>query len=279
VIYLAENSFVEDLFRLQTYYQLLRKFLFVHFVGDILHTASGINDMYLELCIRVEEILKKPELSELAKLPWRPFENILVVDPDYPEGDWEYGGRQLTDNFISKIEELFIKNGKQKFRFLQNESNYVESIEKFIADYKNYKKTYDEKEMEKIKQSIAKRLNANQLIQFELPQISKNSPYQAVLSDLKESNGALNIKNGKQAVVSAGLAMHMMLQIFHKNELDFYNCIILLEKFPEKKKYVTDLHYIREKRNDYGHPNFNKPDLAEAQRVIETSIKIFKDFV
>jgi len=275
---LTENPFVEELFRLRVYYNLLRKLLYVHFEGVTITTDAQINNVYLELCIIVEQILKKPGFSELEKLPWKPFENIFVVDPEYPEGDWEYGGRQNIDNFISKIEELFIKNGKLRFRFLEKESIYVESVEKFIADYKNAKQSVDEAAKKHMEESM-KQWDANQLVKFELPQISKNSPYQSVLSDLKESIDALNMNNGKPAVVSAGTAIHMMLQIFLKNELEFYDCIILLKEFPEKKKHVTDLHYIRKKRNDYGHPNFDKPDFNEAQRVIETSVKIFKDFV
>lgn len=234
--------------------------------------------MYLELCIRVEDILKKPEFSELADVPWKPFENIFDVDPDNADSDWVNGGRQLTDNFTSKMEELFIKNGKLIFPLSPNESNYIESIEKFIADYKNFKKSYDEDFLKKMEKS-AKQWNANQLVQIELPQLTKNSPYQSALNDLKESIDALNIKTGKQAIVSAGTAMHTMLEIFLKNELTFEDSINFLKNFPEKKKHVTDLHYIRKKRNDYGHPNSEKPDISEAKRVIETSVKIFKDFV
>jgi len=276
---LEENLFKKDLFRLRIFYHLLRQFLYVHFGPSyILHTDEETNSIYLELCFKIEDILKKPEFSELTSIPWKPFENILDVDTEYPEGDWEYGGHQICDNFSSKIDELYIKNGKQEFPLSPSESTYIKKFENFLSGYKNYKKSYDEAWLEKIKKT-AKQWNANQSVQIELPQISTNSPYQLVFSDLKDSLDALNNNRGKQAITSAGTAMHSMLEIFHRNKLKFEDSINLLKNFPEKKKHVTDLHYIRKKRNDYSHPNADKPDFTEAKIIIETSIKIFKDFV
>ena len=65
-----------------------------------------------------------------------------------------------------------------------------------------------------------------------------------------------------------------MMKSFH-----FEKSIDLLKKLPEKNKHVTDLHYIRKKRNDYGHPNMNKSVPEDAKRIIEMSVKNFKDFI
>ena len=281
---LEQNTTITEIqsqiYRLRTFYSLLREYLYLHFgTGYIIHTSESNNRIYLELCFKIEDIINRPELIELSKNSWKPFDNILDVDIDAPDVDWDYGGHQLCDNFMSKIDELYIKNGKKNCPIPLTDLEYIKKIQDFLSNYKEYKKAYDKKWEAKVEKA-AEKFNLKHSINIEIPEVSANSQYLPVVNEFKESMSALNIGNTKQSIVSAGTAIHSMLQIFlNENKSTFEKCIELLKKSSEKKKHVTDLHYIRKKRNDYGHPNMNKPEPEEAKIIIEMSVKIFKDFI
>ncbi len=138
------TEFERDLFHLRNYYDLLMQLLEIHFGrGYTITTSNETNRMYLELCIKIDEILSKPELQMLS-YDWKPFENLLSVDQDYPEGDWEYGGRQRCGDYRSRIEEIFIKNGSKTFELGQSESNFIVRTTKFLQNYRK-KKLDDDK--------------------------------------------------------------------------------------------------------------------------------------
>ena len=275
------NSVTEiasQVYRLRLFYSLLREFLYLHFgTGYIIHTSENNNRIYLELCFKIEDILNKPEFSELSKNSWKPFENILDADIDAPDADWDYGGCQICDNFMSKIDEIYIKHGKKNCSISSVDLEYIKKFQKFLADYKESKKDYDRKLEARIEKA-AEKFNSNQPIKIEIP-TNYDSQYKFVVEEFKESLSALNTGSAKQSIVSAGTAIHTMLQIFlNEDKITFEKCIKLLEK-SQKKKHITDLHHIRKKRNDYGHPNTIKPEIEESKRILELGVKIFKDFI
>jgi uncharacterized LabA/DUF88 family protein len=104
-------------------------------------SSHEVNRVYLELCVKIEEILSQKDFSILSSQEWRPVQNLLGIDDmDYPEGVWELGGIQLVGEFQSNLEELYIKNGSKQFPLDNSEIEFIEKISKFLEDYQQQKK-------------------------------------------------------------------------------------------------------------------------------------------
>ncbi len=120
--------------------------------------SPAINNKYLQLCIKIEEILNNPDFSTLRKNQWRPFENLLSIDSDAPEGFWEYGGRQLCDDFQSKIDELYIKNGEKEIDPEPKEQILITEINAFLNKYAERKKVHDKVTLENMMRQVAQNM-------------------------------------------------------------------------------------------------------------------------
>lgn len=141
---MAGKKIHEDLFRLRLFYKLYREFLDVHFSGYTINSGDEINHQYLQLCLKIEDILKNPELSDFNS-DWKPIDNLLDYDQDYPEGDWEYGGRQTCANFANKIEKIFIEKGQKKYSLKGSDIDLLNNTREFIDKYQASKKISDKK--------------------------------------------------------------------------------------------------------------------------------------
>ena len=159
-----DDAFLQDLYRLRTFYRLFRDFLDVHFSGYTMKTNDEINRQYLQLCTKIEKIIQSPSLSDFRK-NWQPFEHLLDFDPDYPEGDWDYGGRKLCADYANKIEKIFVENGEKEYSIPGEDGVLLNKTRAFIKNYKESKKTSDDifaKNAEKMgndfqkKQSVSK---------------------------------------------------------------------------------------------------------------------------
>lgn len=145
------TEITKDLYRLRIYYSMLVQLLELHFgTGYFVLSSEDANRHYLRLCLKIEEILVKPEFQTLASENWKPFENILSIDPDYPEGDWEYGKQQMCADFRSELEKVFIKTGENKYELDIDDQKLLVEINNFLEQYKRVK----DKEPEKLQGMI-----------------------------------------------------------------------------------------------------------------------------
>jgi uncharacterized protein (TIGR02391 family) len=159
-----ENIFKEELWRLISFYQRLIYLLNTFFSGDLLVNAGEINKKYLKLCNRIENILNKEGFENIRLPNWRPFENLLSLDPDAPDIDWEYGGQQLCSNFISELESLYLQYGETEFPLKKEDQLLLDELQEYLEGYKIYKKQTEDqwlknvikqnKEMETISESF-----------------------------------------------------------------------------------------------------------------------------
>ncbi len=152
---ISDEPFLQDLFSLKLHYTLFRRLLEIFFGGDIITPSSAINNKYLQLCIKIEEILENPDFSTLRKTTWKPFENLLSVDHDAPEADWEYGGRQLCNDFQSKIDEMYIKNGEKEVDPEPSEQLTIVEINTFLDKYAETKQVHDKLVLENMMKKIS----------------------------------------------------------------------------------------------------------------------------
>jgi len=109
----VREDFNRDLYRLLLFYRQLTQLLETFFSGYLLIVDDELNRNYLRLCNKIKEILEKPGFENLAGYDWIPFANLRTFpDPDY-HLEWEYGGQQICGNFLSAIEEVFVKTGER----------------------------------------------------------------------------------------------------------------------------------------------------------------------
>ena len=66
-----------------------------------------------KLCIKIEEILECPKFSTLHEVYQRPFDNILSFED--VDIEWEYGRSQICADLQSKIDEMYIRNGRKEY--------------------------------------------------------------------------------------------------------------------------------------------------------------------
>ncbi len=152
---LSDEPFLQDLFSLKLHYTLFRKLLETFFGGDFVTVSTSVNNTYLQLCIRIEKILDNPDLSQLRKNQWKPFENLLSIDPETPEIDWEYSGRRLCNDFQSKVDELYIKNGEKQIDPEPDSQSFIVEINEFLKKYVESKKMEDKQTLENMIKRIS----------------------------------------------------------------------------------------------------------------------------
>ena len=152
----SNEHFFRDIYYLFIFYKLLIQLLYSFFSGDVLIPTDEVNRNYLRLCNRIEKILGNKSFENLLSLEWRPFENLRSFDPDAPGVDWEYGGQQLCGDFLSYVEDIFIKNGEKIYPLEEEDIQLLNNIQNYIKNYMNYKKSYEVKWFEKIKEEAKK---------------------------------------------------------------------------------------------------------------------------
>lgn len=152
---ISDESFLQNLLNLKLHYAMFRKLLEIFFGGDFVTPSTSINNKYLQLCIKIEEILDNPDFSTLRKTEWKPFENLLSVDVDAPEADWEYGGRQLCNDFQSKIDEMYIKNGEKVVDIEPSDQLTLVEINTFLDKYTETKQAFDKSTLENMMKNIS----------------------------------------------------------------------------------------------------------------------------
>jgi len=78
----------------------------------ILLQSQQMNAIYLTICQKMEKILEDDILSDISNKYHRTIENLLELDPEYPEGAWELGGQQSIFGFQSLIQETLIRENE-----------------------------------------------------------------------------------------------------------------------------------------------------------------------
>lgn len=136
-----DHPFLRDLFRLRRYYELFQRFMEDFTGGYIIIGGSAVNKTYLELCIKIEEILEHPKFSMLREVYQRPFDNLLSLDD--VDIEWQYGRSQDCAELQSKIDEMYIRNGSKEHNFESTEILFLEEVTKFLNSYKKTKQESD----------------------------------------------------------------------------------------------------------------------------------------
>ncbi|TAK15976.1 MAG: toll/interleukin-1 receptor domain-containing protein [Nitrosarchaeum sp.] len=150
------SDYNTELFRLRRWYRLLIELLDVHFgSGYVIRAGFDTNLFYLKICVIIEKILEQPDFKNFPK-EWKPFDHLLDLDEEYPEGDWELGQRKICTSFFSYVEKEFLRNGEQFGTITDDETNMFNNMFKFIIDYKQEKDQDDKNFLKNIENMKSK---------------------------------------------------------------------------------------------------------------------------
>ncbi len=212
-----KEDFNREIYRLLLFYKHLFQLLEIFFSGYLGIIDNEINENYLRLCVKIKEILEKPGFENLAKLNWRPFENLIGdLDPDAPDVEWEYGGRQLCANFLSTIEEVFISTGEKVYPLDTNDQQLLNQIQTYLERYHSYKKDYEAKWLQRVEEQVKKWQEQERKTEVSLPQfdfrfIKDEEIKDLIVRDWQEVKKAFENGLYKSVVVLCGAIIESLL--------------------------------------------------------------------
>lgn len=128
----------KNIFRALIFYRELFELLEIYFHGYLVITTDDISITYLRLCNKMNEILNEPPFKESSP-DWRPYANLRDLDPELPQEDWEYSGKRICNNFLSFIENLYVKNAEKDLSLSQGDMDILMGVRSDINKYKSFK--------------------------------------------------------------------------------------------------------------------------------------------
>lgn len=179
-----DEYYDKEIYRLKIYYECLINLLDHHFSGYLILSNEKVNTKYLQLCIKIDEILNNPVFDQLPRNNWRLYENLLSYESNYPEEQWVNKKRKEAINFQSKIQELFIKCGGKESELLSEDHNFLNDLESFLEDYIQKKIQADEIFLDNVEEELMK-LTQQGITLTKLGANSKNVVYDEKILRLK----------------------------------------------------------------------------------------------
>jgi hypothetical protein len=232
----AGEDFKRNLCRLLLFYKQLIQLLETFFSGYCLIPTDELNRNYLRLCSKINEILKKSGFENLAGYNWQPFGNLRALDPDAPDVEWEYGGRQICGNFLSAIEEVFINSGEKTYPLNDEDQQLLDSIQNYLERYHSYKSSYEKRWLQRVEKQAEEWTKKQEKPQVEIPEfgfefIRDEEIKNLLIRDWKEAKKAFQNELYKATVVLCGTVLEALL-------IDALSCIKEEAKFSYYQKYL-----------------------------------------
>lgn len=149
-----------EIFRLNKYYNEFIFFLNTICSGKLIIVDDAANKFYLKFCKKIQDILDHPGFENLRKEYWKPFDTIRISDLDI---EWEYGGSQISQKFLSLIEEYSIDITEPLDYLTKDDIDFLNYFRLFINKYKNHKFNYEENFELKLNKNLNKIKDLNNL--------------------------------------------------------------------------------------------------------------------
>lgn len=138
---MEEDKLKRYIFNLYSLYQQFFDSLDSFF--DKKRINDELNRLYLRLYIKIEEILNEPGFEGLYHEYLRPFKSLIGMDFGDLEIDWENGLRQICGNFLSLIDEFFIKHGEVKYKIGTEIQNILKTTRDYLVEYNKENDNFD----------------------------------------------------------------------------------------------------------------------------------------
>jgi len=133
----------KNIYRALIFYSELVNLMDIFFSGYLITTTDEISRTYFRLCNKMGEILNQPPFEGSQFISWKPVDNLRNIDPDYPEGVWDCGGKQSSNEFLSDIEQMYVANGETQYPLDPDEADLLRLIRENIKKYKLLKSHHE----------------------------------------------------------------------------------------------------------------------------------------
>jgi uncharacterized protein (TIGR02391 family) len=192
---------------------MLYKLLNIFFSGDLIVPDGEINRLYLQLSVNINILLQKKGFEHLNSMRWLPFKNLISLDPDSPDIEWEYGGQQLCGDFLSEIEKMFIERGEKKNKIDSKNIAYINDSNAYLNYYRNIKKEHEEIFWEKVKKEGKKWMNEDGVSSSDVK--IKQDSYNLLYNNLITQK---DIKKASETLYKTGQYRNSVLDAYIKIE-------------------------------------------------------------
>lgn len=231
-----EENFNKGIYCLLLFYKQLIHLLEIYFSGYLMIPTDEMNRNYLRLSSKIREILEKPAFENLAGHNWQPFDNLRALDPDGPDIDWEYGGRQICGNFLSDVEEVFISAGEKKYPLDTEDHQLLSHIQTYLEKYQSYKRNYEKRWIQEVEKQAEARNRKEEKAKVEIPEfdfqfIRDKETRNLLARDWEEAQKAFHNELHKSTVLLCGTILESLL-------LDALSCEEEKAKFNYYQKYL-----------------------------------------
>lgn len=227
------NYYSKEIHRMLLFYQQLNQLLETFFSGDLIIITDEINRNYLRLCNKIKIILEKTDsFHGILSFDWQPFDNLRNIDPDIPEADWEYSGKQICNDFLSNIENLFINTGEKTFPLDIDDQQFLGSIQSYLKEYLTYKREQEAKWLQKITKQAENWRNQPTIHQkivqdFDFSFIHDEEIKKLLIKDWNELQEAFKNELYKSTIILCGTILESLLiatlsKIEEKAKLNYY---------------------------------------------------------
>ena len=261
-----KENFNKEIYRLLLFYKQLAHLLQIYFSGYLTIPTDEMNRNYLRLCSKIREILEKPAFENLAGHNWQPFDNLRALDPDGPDIDWEYGGRQICGNFLSDVEEVFISAGEKKYPLDTEDHQLLSHIQTYLEKYQSYKRNYEKRWIQEVEKQAEARNKREEKPKVEIPefdfQFIRNKEIKNLLArDWEEAQKAFHNELHKSTVVLCGTILEsLLIDALSRNEQE--------AKFNYYQKYLEGKNKENKPREIENWKLYELIEIAKFQGII-----------
>jgi len=272
-----KENFNREIYRLLLFYRQLTELLETCFSGYLTILTNEINRNYLRLCNKVKGILEEPGFEDLVQHNWQPFNNLMYLDPDAPEAEWEYAGRQVCGDFLSAIEQVFISAGEKTYPLDRDDQQLLSFIQTYLEEYGSVKRERENRWLQGVQKQAEEWKKKQEKPQVETPQFDfefvKDEEIKKLLAnDWGEAQKAIQNGLHKSTVVLCGAILESLLidalsRIEGDAKLDYYQKYMQSKrqghKPPEIEKW--DLYQLVEIAKEQG---IISPNVAELAHIV-----------
>lgn len=131
-------EFAKNIYFLYIFYSRLIKLLETFFKQKLF--LQEVNENYLRLCVRIDDILKLKGFEELKKMKWKPFLNLTPMVPHldiiFQDELWILH-KDNCMNFMNLVTEIHVKNGfiKYDYALSDKDRSLLNDCDSFIVQY------------------------------------------------------------------------------------------------------------------------------------------------
>ena len=200
----------------------------------------------------------------------RQFNNLRALDPDAPDIDWEYGGRQICGSFLSAIEEVFINSGEKIYPLNDEDQQLLNSIQNYLESYRSYKSSYEKRWLQRVEKQAEEWRKKQEKPQVEIPEfdfefIMDKEIKNLLIRDWKEAREAFHNELYKATIVLCGTVLEALL-------IDALSCIKEEAKFSYYQKYLEGKNKGNKPPEIENWPLYQLIEIAKQQGVITSDV-------